>query len=131
MTNKWVRIGGVVIFFCICFAIGSLFAQRGTIQTDYKDIGSRQKIDRNLWGSIEVLDEQIQADTVYLTPGNTADTVQLDNKYKDTHFQVFVEVQTARDASSLLKVKSNTDSSFIITKHVDDSSTVQWMSVHK
>lgn len=102
------------------------------IQTDYKDIGSRQKADRDIWAELRRINRQTQVDTVYLTEGQTADTVYLEQKYADTDYKIFANIKVVRGI-----IQSNyyllplTDSSFQITKATDDSSTVQWMTISK
>ena len=100
-------------------------------QTDPQDIVTRDKIDRDIDSWIERLDRQTQADTVLLAAG-TSQVVQLDNKYKDTDYQVFLQIRVLRGSqNNLYVIMPTTDSSFTITKHTDDLSTVQWMSIHK
>lgn len=100
-------------------------------QTDPDDIVTRDRIDRDIDGWIERLDRQTQADTVLLV-GGTSQAVQLNKKYKDNDYQVFLQIRVLRGSqNNLYVVAPTTDSSFTITKHTDDLSTVQWMAIYK
>jgi len=100
-------------------------------QTDPMDIVTRNKIDRDIDAWIERLDRQTQADTVLLAAG-TSQAVQLNNKYADTDYRVFLQIRVLRGSqNNLYVVVPTTDSSFTITKHTDDLSTVQWMTICK
>lgn len=143
MSNRLKRIGRIIALFCICVcliivslclcvAINELFAQQqGIIQTDYKDIGTRQKIDRDVWQELKNINRQIQADTTVLTASQTADTIYLDRKYGDTDYMIFVGMRSKSGTYSDYVVIPLSDSTFEITKNVTDVSTVQWMTIKK
>lgn len=112
--------------------LGKLRAQQQEIiQTDYKDIGTRQKIDRDVWQELKNINRQIQADTVVLTTSQTADTIYLDRKYGDTDYMIFVIMRSKSGTYSDYVVIPLSDSSFEITKNTADISTVQWITIHK
>lgn len=103
-------------------------------QTDPTDLTQRQRIDRDLYGEIRKLRRETQADTFYLTAGDTADTIFMGNKYSDTDYVIFAWVRTIRGTNSLRATElfPLTDSSFEVrNKHANDSCTIQWMTIHK
>jgi len=126
---------------CVCgLAVVSnhvrfLFAQQPKIiQTDYKDIGSRQKADRDIWVELRRINRQTQTDTLVFTDGNTADTVYLDNKYGDTAYTIFLlyRKESGTQHTDMPYVCPLSDSSFVISSiHIDDVSVVQWMTISK
>ena len=135
--NKWLilLVVAVVIFlFLVILGIwgGLVFGQKQKyVQTDYKDLITRQKIDRDLYEQLDLLDRQTQADTLVLTNAQTADTVYLDRKYSDTNYMIFVIMRSKSGTYTDYVVIPLTDSSFAITKNSADVSTVQWMAIHK
>lgn len=117
-----------LLLLCLDFPV----AQRPPpIQIDPDDMATRIKIDRGLRLMIERLDRQTQADTIQLTTGQTADTIQLDNKYEDTNYMAFVIRREAKGAHIDYTIQPISDSSFVITKVEGDSSWVQWMTIYK
>lgn len=127
-------VGYLSMSMIIWFTQDTFSQSQGILQTDYKDIGSRQKIDRDLWGSIEVLNKQTQVDTVVFSGGNTADTIYLDLKYSDTDYIILLlyRKEIGTQNTDMPYAYPLSDSSFIIESiHTDDVSVVQWMSIHK
>lgn len=98
-------------------------------QTDPEDMRARQKIDRDLYEKIWLLDREIQVDTVLLV-GGTSQVVYLDRKYPDTDYQIFLQSRVSRSWSSI-SIAPTTDSSFTITKGTGNASTIQYMTIHK
>lgn len=114
--------------------------QQPVRQTDPDDIRVRQRIDGDLYEKIWLLDRQIQADTVCLTGGDTLEVVQLDHKYPNKNFVVIANIRV--QIGQLGAVPPNqlafdyviipiSDSSFTIKHSIQDSSTVNWMTIHK
>ena len=102
------------------------------IQTDPSDIVTRQRIDRDIYEELDYLDFAIQADTVLLTGGQTADTVQLGGKYKDTDYMILLSVRNLRVVINWsVRASPLTDSSFVITKGSSDVSTLYWMTFYR
>lgn len=124
-----------ITFFLILLSASFAFAQQQKYrQTDPKDIATRQQIDRDLQNQIWLLDREIQADTTVLTAGQTADTIDLEHKYEDLGYTILLLYRRqAGDIDSLSPYcYPITDSSFVIDgKNSNDSSTVQWMTIHK
>lgn len=139
MMNKILRfclaclIGGIIGIFLtsLFFSCYWVLAQQQIVrQTDPDDIDTRQRIDRELEEKIRLLDRQIQADTVLLVGGATQ-VVYLDRKYADADYQVFLEYRIFRGSGTIFQAAPTTDSSFTITKNVNDISTIQYMAIHK
>ena len=104
-------------------------------QTDPLDIVTRNKIDRDIDAWIKRLDRQTWVDTVTLRSlGGTVsiDTIQLDRKYSDLDYKIFMEVRDKLgNTTSPYQCVPLTDSSFTIEKNAYDSSLIQWMTVYK
>jgi hypothetical protein len=99
-------------------------------QTDPQDMKTRQKIDRDLYEQLWLLDKEIQADSLKLDAGQTTDTAYLDHKYSDLNYMVFVQIRWAGATTSTYYAAPISDSSFMITKNSNDASIVQWMTIH-
>jgi hypothetical protein len=121
---------GIVFSALLFFVIVDAQQQRFR-QTDPDDIVTRNRIDRDLYEWLNKLDWQIQADTVLLTSG-TSQVVQLDRKYPNVGYQIFLTIQVTRGThDDYYVVVPTTDSSFTVTKNDADLSTIMWMTVYK
>lgn len=118
------------ILFLIVITVSLVLAQKPRyIQLDYKDLVTRQRIDRDLYQDIQSV---FQADTLIFTSGQTADTVYLEDKYSDTDFLIFFSYRAKLGTIvAPIVLAPLSDSSFIFTKGVNDTSTVQWMAIYK
>lgn len=132
MKIRWLVLRYVLYAIIVALVANVILAQQHQKlrQTDPQDMDARHKIDDERWLDILLLDRQIQADTVLLAAGGTQ-VVYLDRKYPDTDYQIFVELRTLRGSVVFYRITPTTDSSFTITKHTADVSTIQYMTIHK
>ena len=100
-------------------------------QTDPMDLVTRDRIDQQIDALFERFDREIQADTVLLVTGSTAQVVYLERKYPDVGYCILITLRDYRLSLSRYRAVPTTDSSFTITKASSDVGTIQYMTIRK